>query len=55
MPYTQSEQFAFRLGEEIGQENVEFSIIPGADHEDDLFYTPEDLEQVFAFIGASMG
>ena len=50
VPYTQSETFASRLAETIGQENVEFSIISGADHEDDLFYTTQNLDGVFAFI-----
>lgn len=39
VPYTQSENFATRLAGVIGEDNVEFGIIEGADHEDDLFYT----------------
>jgi len=54
VPYTQSESFAARLGETIGQEHVEFSVISGADHEDDLFYTAENLEKVFAFIETAL-
>lgn len=54
VPYTQSENFASGLAETIGEDNVEFSIIPGADHEDDLFYTAENLEKVFAFIANAL-
>lgn len=50
VPYTQSEHFAAGLTEVIGEENVQFSIIEGAEHEDDLFYTGENLAQVFAFL-----
>ena len=54
VPYTQSENFAARIGDTIGGENVEFSLISGADHEDDLFYTEENLEKVFAFIAEAL-
>lgn len=48
--YTQSVNFAERLAGYIGEENVRHSIIPGADHEDDLFYTDENLDAVFAWL-----
>ena len=48
--YTQSVNFAERLAGYIGEENVQHSIIPGADHEDDLFYTDENLDAVFAWL-----
>lgn len=54
VPYLQSEHFAQRLAAVIGEENVEFSIIEGADHEDDQFYTDENLEKVFAFLDGVM-
>lgn len=50
VPNTQSENFAERLSTIIGTEQVEFSLIDGAGHEDDLFYTEENLEQVFIFL-----
>lgn len=55
VPCTQSEHFAERLGAVIGPENVAFSFIPGADHEDDLFYTQENLDAVFAFLDEALG
>lgn len=54
VPYLQSEHFAERLSGVLGEENVEFSIIEGADHEDDLFYTDENLEKVFEFLDGIM-
>ena len=50
VPYTQSQNFADRLADVIGEENVKFGIIEGADHEDDLFYTDENLAAVFAYL-----
>lgn len=50
VPCTQSENFAKRLAEKIGEENVKFGLIPGADHEDDAFYTQENLNAVFAWL-----
>ena len=38
----------------ISREHVEFSVISGADHEDDLFYTAENLEKVFTFIETAL-
>lgn len=50
VPYTQSENFASELSKVIGAEKVHFSLLKGADHEDGLFYTEENLTQVFAFL-----
>lgn len=50
VPYTQSENFAKRLVDVIGEDNVKFGIIEGADHEDDLFYTEENLSNVFEYL-----
>ncbi|MCD7917365.1 MAG: alpha/beta hydrolase, partial [Clostridiales bacterium] len=50
VPYTQSQNFAEKLAEVIGSDNVTFGVIEGAEHEDDLFYTDENLAQVFAFL-----
>lgn len=50
VPYTQSENFAKRLADVIGEDNVKFGIIEGADHEDDLFYTEENLSDVFEYL-----
>lgn len=54
VPYTQSVNFAQRLATYIGEENVEHSIIKGADHEDDLFYNEENLNAVFAWLDGFM-
>lgn len=53
VPYTQSENFAERLGEVLGEENVNFGIIEGADHEDAAFYTEENLAAVFEFLNTA--
>ncbi len=50
VPYTQSQNFAEKLAEVIGSDNVTFGLIEGAEHEDDLFYTDENLADVFAFL-----
>lgn len=50
VPCTQSENFAARLGELIGAENVRFSVIEGAGHEDAAFYTDENLSAVLEFL-----
>lgn len=54
VPYTQSVNFAERLAEQIGAENVSFSVIEGAAHEDDAFYTAENLANVLAFLDGVM-
>ena len=51
VPYTQSSNFGKRLANVIGEENVHSSLIEGAAHMDKAFYTDENLEAVFAFIG----
>lgn len=50
VPYTQSVNFAARLAGYIGEENVEYSIIPGVGHEAEAFYTDENLDAVFAWL-----
>ena len=54
VPYTQSQNFADRLAGVIGEDNVKFGIIEGADHEDDLFYTSENLDAVFAYLDVAL-
>lgn len=54
VPNTQSQNFAERISEVIGTDNVHFSLIEGAGHEDDLFYTDENLAQVFEFLDGVM-
>lgn len=54
VPYTQSEHFAARLAERIGADHVHFGILDGADHEDDAFYTDENLSAVFAWLDGLM-
>jgi len=50
VPYLQSVHFAEELAPVIGEENVSFGIIEGADHEDSEFYTEENLSAVFDFL-----
>ena len=54
VPYTQSENFGKKLSEVIGEGNVHFSLLEGAGHEDGLFYTEENLAQVFEFLEDAM-
>lgn len=54
VPYTQSVNFAQRIGSYLSAENIQHSIISGADHEDDLFYTDENLDAVFAWLDGFM-
>ena len=55
VPYTQSVNFAEKLPEVIGEENIQFGIIEGANHEDAAFYTAENLAQVYAFLDGVLG
>lgn len=50
VPYTQSENFAKELSDELGENHVSYSTLEGAGHEDDQFYTEENLNSVFAFL-----
>ena len=54
VPYTQSVNFAERLGNYLPAENIQHSVIPGADHEDALFYTDENLDAVFEWLNGFM-
>ena len=54
VPHTQSVHFADRLKNYIPEGNIAYSIIGGADHEDDLFYTDENLDAVFAWLDGFM-
>ncbi len=54
VPYSQSVNFADRLANYLPTENIRHSIIEGADHEDDLFYTDENLNAVFAWLDSFM-
>ena len=54
VPHTQSVNFAQRLANYIPGENIQHSIISGADHEDDLFYNDENLDAVFAWLDTFM-
>lgn len=50
VPVKQSIEFAEKLGQAIGEEKVRLDLIPGAEHADPKFETPENLEKVFDFI-----
>lgn len=49
VPYTQSENFAKRL-KNVSGVTVSYEQIQGAGHEDDAFYTEENLEKVFTYL-----
>ena len=55
VPFEQSETFVRRLREKGLGERVAFVPLHGADHEDDLFYTQENLDAVFAFLDEALG
>lgn len=54
VPYTQSRNFAAKLAEVIGEDALHYDLIPGAEHEDDLFYTEDNLAQVFDFLAEAL-
>ena len=54
VPHTQSVHFAERIANYLPAENIHYSLIPGADHEDALFYTDENLDAVFAWLDSFM-
>ena len=54
VPHSQSVNFAERIVNYLPAENVQHSVIPGADHEDALFYTDENLDAVFAWLDGFM-
>lgn len=54
VPCTQSMNFASRLSAVIGEDNVRFSLIEGAAHEDAAFYTQENLNAVFDFLDEAL-
>ena len=54
VPHTQSVNFAERIVNYLSAENIRYSLIPGADHEDALFYTDENLDAVFAWLDGFM-
>ena len=54
VPHTQSVNFADRLKNHIPEENIAYSLIAGADHEDALFYTDENLDAVFVWLDGFM-
>lgn len=54
VPYLQSLNLAEELSAVIGEDKVSFGIIEGADHEDALFYTQENLSAVYAFLDEVM-
>lgn len=54
VPHTQSVNFADRLKTYLPEGNIAYSLIEGADHEDDLFYTDENLDAIFAWLDGFM-
>ncbi|MCC8105663.1 MAG: alpha/beta hydrolase [Clostridiales bacterium] len=55
VPCTESVNLADRLSGLLGEDQVSFGLIEGAEHEDDLFYTDENLAAVFEFLAAVIG
>ncbi len=54
VPCTQSENFAERLAEYLDEEQIVFQEMEGADHEDPLFYTEENLSAVLDWLDGYM-
>ena len=54
VPYTQSQNLAEGLTELLEDGNVQFGLIEGAAHEDDAFYTDENLGQIFSFLSDAL-
>ena len=50
IPVQQSINFAAALEKVLGEENVELTIIDGADHGEDVFKTDEILDPIFSFL-----
>lgn len=50
VPYMQSERLYEAFSVKYGAENVILTIIDGAVHEDDAFYTEENLNEIFTFL-----
>jgi acetyl esterase/lipase len=50
VPVQQSIEFAEKLKQAIGEENVVLELIEGAKHEDPLFRTPENVNRVLDFL-----
>lgn len=50
VPYTQSVNLAQRLAKYLPAGNIQHSVIAGADHEDGLFYTNENLDAVLTWL-----
>ena len=54
VPYTQSQDFASRLLPYLVEGKVAFQVIKGAEHEDEAFYTSENLASIMAFLSSVM-
>ena len=50
VPYTQSERLAEACNQVYGSDSVYFAILKGAVHEDDAFYTEDNLKALEAFL-----
>lgn len=52
VPYVQSERLYEALSGKYGKENITLKILEGAAHEDDAFYTEENLKEIISFLNA---
>lgn len=50
VPYVQSERLYEKLEGKYGEDNVSLTILEGAAHEDDAFYTEENLGKIIEFL-----
>lgn len=50
VPCTQSENLAQRLTEYLGEDQIVFQLLAGADHEDPAFYTEENISAVLTWL-----
>jgi acetyl esterase/lipase len=54
VPYQQSANFADKARAVLGQDRVQFELLPGARHADPAFATPQNLEKVLDFLDQAL-
>ncbi|MGN0299626.1 MAG: alpha/beta hydrolase fold domain-containing protein [Lachnospiraceae bacterium] len=52
VPYVQSQRLYEKLAEKYGEDHVSLTILEGAAHEDDAFYTEENLNKIIEFLNS---
>ncbi len=54
VPYKQSQRLAEACKAVFGEDAVHYELLPDAGHEDDAFYTAENLAALIAFLNAHL-